>query len=42
VPDYRFAASSGLDFSKISDTQINDPIKGPNIERMIELVTGKK
>ena len=42
VPDYRFAASSGLDFSKISDAQINDPVKGPNIERMIELVTGRK
>jgi hypothetical protein len=41
IPDYRFAASSGLDFSKINDSQINDPAKGPNIERMIELVLGK-
>jgi hypothetical protein len=41
IPDFRFAASSGLDFSKITDAQINDPVRGPNISRMIELVTGK-
>ena len=42
IPNYSFAASSNLDFTKISDAQINDPVKGPDISRMIELVTGVK
>jgi AAA domain len=40
LPDYRFTASSNLDFSKLKPEQIN-PKDGPNIERLISMVTAK-
>lgn len=40
IPDYRFPASSNLDFSKIKPEQLNPPT-GPNISSLIQLATGK-
>ena len=39
-PDYRFVASSNLDFSKVPQEKLNPP-GGPNISQLIELATGK-
>ena len=39
-PDFRFPASTNLDFSKITPQQLNPP-GGPNIQELIKLVTGK-
>lgn len=41
VPDYRFTASSSLDFSKIPVEKLSPKDTGPNISNLIQLVTGK-
>jgi hypothetical protein len=40
VPDFRFTASSNLDFSKLKPEQLNPPA-GPNISELIKIATGK-
>lgn len=41
IPDYRFTASSNLDFTKIPADKLN-PQTGPNIQELIKLATGKE
>ncbi len=40
TPDFRFAASSNLDFTRLKPEQINVPGKGPNIADMITVLMG--